>query len=135
MRFFLDTNVLIYADDADQKKKQRLAQRLLEQAFTKRQGVISTQVLQEFFAVITKKLGVDKAIARRKVELLSTLEVVTIDVPLIVGAIDLHRLHALSFWDALIIKSAAAASCDTLYTEDLQAGAVLDGVRIVDPFG
>lgn len=72
--------------------------------------------------------------ARRKIELVATLDVVQIDVDMILAAVDLHRLHVLSLWDALNVRAAARAGCDTLVTEDLQAGRSLEGLRIVDPF-
>jgi predicted nucleic acid-binding protein len=66
--------------------------------------------------------------------LLATLEVVQIRVDLILGAIDIHRLHQLSFWDALVVKCAAAAGCSRLLTEDMLHGRILEGVRIENPF-
>ena len=133
-RVFLDTNVLVYADDLDAGDRRDRARELLRTALTGGTGVISTQVLQEFFSVTTRKLGVDPAVARRKVELLAAMDVVRVDVDLILGAIDLHRLHALSFWDALIVRSAVAAGCGRLLSEDMQDGQVFDGVRIENPF-
>jgi predicted nucleic acid-binding protein len=94
----------------------------------------STQVLQEFYVVATKKLGVDAADARRKVELLARLDVVRIDETLILEAIDLHRLHAPSFRDALVVKAASRSGCARILTEDLQHGRTIDGVRIENPF-
>jgi predicted nucleic acid-binding protein len=79
-------------------------------------------------------LGVAPEIARRKVELLARLDVVTIEPSLIVDAIDLHRLHSLSFWDALIVQAAAASGCRRLLTEDLQSGRSIAGVQIENPF-
>jgi predicted nucleic acid-binding protein len=133
-RFFLDTNVLVYADDLDAGDRRESALALVERAFASGDGVVSTQVLQEFYSVSTRRLGVDPAVARRKVELLGCLDVVMIDLELILGAIDLQRLHALSFWDALVLKAAAVSGCRTLYTEDLQAEQVIDGVRVTRPF-
>ena len=133
-RAFLDTNVLLYADDLDAGEKRVRAQALLRDAFAAPGCVLSTQVLQEFFVVSTRKLGIDAAIARQKIELLSRLEVVAVRLDLILGAVDLHRLHGISFWDALIVKSAAAAGCKILLTEDLQHGRLIDGVRIENPF-
>lgn len=133
-RVFIDTNVLVYADDRDAGARRDVARALVDDALRSGHGVLSTQVLQEFFVISTRKLGVDAAIARRKVELLATLEVVQVRVELIVGAIDLHRLHRLSFWDALVVKCAAAAGCSRLLTEDLQHGQVIEGVRIDNPF-
>jgi predicted nucleic acid-binding protein len=133
-RVFVDTNVVAYADDADAGGKQRLAQKLLRRLILSSSAVISTQVLQEFFVIATRKLGVPADVARRKVELLAQLEVVVVRPELVLGAIDLHRLHAISFWDALIIRCASTAGCTRLLTEDLNHGQVIDGVRVENPF-
>lgn len=133
-RFFLDTNVLVYADDLDAGKKREVAREILREALSSHTGVVSTQVLQEFFVIATRKLGGDAATARRKVELLSNLDLVLVRLDLILGAIDLHRLHQISFWDALIIRCASAAGCTRLISEDMHHGQVLDGVRIENPF-
>lgn len=131
---FLDTNVLVYADDLDAGEKRERARAILEDAMASGEGVISTQVLQEFFVIATRKLGVDPALARRKVELLAEMALVRIDLELLLAAIDLSRLHSFSFWDALIVRTASAAGCSVLLTEDLQHGQVVDGVRIENPF-
>jgi predicted nucleic acid-binding protein len=133
-RVFIDTNVLLYADDLDAGEKREKAQKILYQVYVDGNGVVSTQVLQEFFVASTRKLGVPADIARRKVELLARLDVVTIQPSLILDAIDLHRLHSLSFWDALILRAAAASGCRRLFTEDLQGGRTIAGVQIENPF-
>jgi predicted nucleic acid-binding protein len=134
MRRFLDTNVLLYADDLDAGDKQSRALTILRDTLSSGEGVVSTQVLQEFFVISTRKLGVEAATARRKIELLGKLDVVRIDLGLILSAIDLHRLHSFSFWDALIVRSALLAGCSILLSEDLQHGQMIDGVRIENPF-
>jgi predicted nucleic acid-binding protein len=133
-RVFLDTNVLVYADDLDAGEKRSVAQSILKQALVERSGVLSTQVLQEFFVVATRKLGVDAETTKRKVELLSSLDVVQVDVAEILAAIDLHRLHSISLWDALIVRCAATGGCTRLLSEDLQHGRTLAGVKIQNPF-
>jgi predicted nucleic acid-binding protein len=133
-RAFLDTNVLAYADDADAGPKRAKAQALVLGALTNGDAVISTQVLQEYFAVITRKLSVTAEAAQKKVEVLAALVAVTIDVDHIVESIKLHRLYSLSFWDALIVHAARRAGCDRLMTEDLQSGQRIEGVEIVNPF-
>jgi predicted nucleic acid-binding protein len=133
-RVFIDTNVIVYADDLDAGAKRERAQEILHRVFIDGNGVVSTQVLQEFFVAATRKLGVAPEVARRKVELLSRLDVVTIEPSFIVEAIDLHRLHSLSFWDALIVQAAAASGCRRLLTEDLQSGRTIAGVQIENPF-
>ena len=132
-RVFIDTNVLVYADDLDAGPKNTLARTLISEALLQGTGVLSTQVLQEFFAVATRKLRVPAEIARRKVELLAHMEVVRIAVEDILAAIDLHRLHPVSFWDALIVQTAASAGCSRLLSEDLQHGRIIAGVKIENP--
>jgi predicted nucleic acid-binding protein len=131
---FFNTNVLLYADDADAGSKTELARGLLRRCMVERSGVLSTHVLQEFYVNARKKLGLDGAAARARVEVYLGFELVTVSPALILAAVDLHRLDALSFWDALVIRSAEHAGCDTLYSEDLQAGRIFGRTRIVNPF-
>lgn len=133
-RTFIDTNVLIYADDRSSGAKGEVARALIHSLMTARRGVLSIQVLQEYFAVATRKLGVDAPTARRKVELLATLEVVKPEVADVLAAIDLTRLHSISFWDALIVRAGENAGCAVLLSEDLQAGSVISGLRVKNPF-
>src|SRR5277367_916970 len=119
-RSFFDTNVLIYADDQADPAKQRKALDLVAEHRRSRTGVVSMQVLQEYFVTVTRKLRVDPGIARRKVELLAEFDVAAPEVGDILAAIDLHRLHGLSFWDALILRSAKQAGCRVLLSEDMQ---------------
>ena len=134
VRSFLDTNVLVYTDDGAAIRKQETALDLVEAASIGGWGVVSTRVLQEYFVVATGKLGVSADIARAKVEIFGRLNVATIDMSTILGAIDIHRLHEVSFWDGLIIQSARSAGCRILYTEDLQHGRRFDGLEVVNPF-
>jgi predicted nucleic acid-binding protein len=133
VRSFLDTNVLVYADDKAAPAKQRRALEVIAEHRRAGTGVVSLQVLQEYFVVVTRKLQVDARIARRKIELLAEFDVATPDVADILAAVDLHRLHSLSFWDALIVRSAKQAGCRVLLSEDMQAREV-DGVRVINPF-
>ncbi len=133
-RSFLDSNVFIYADDHRYPDKQMVASSLFEEGLASGLGVISTQVMTEYFNVVTSKLGVPATLAKRRIELMERLHVVQIDPMLILDAIDLHRLDRISIWDALIVRAAAAANCAELLTEDMQAGRRIAGVRIVNPF-
>ena len=133
-RSFFDTNVLVYTDDTSDPRKQRQALELYRQCHTRGHGVVSTQVLQEYFVTATRKLGVEPAIARRKVELFATMDVVVTQVDDILAATDLARLHQLSFWDALIMRAALAAHCSVLYSEDLQHGSKINGLEVSNPF-
>jgi predicted nucleic acid-binding protein len=133
-RRFFDTNVLVYADDKAAPAKQRRALELVADHRRSRTGVVSLQVLQEYFVTVTRKLGVDARVVRRKVELLAEFDVAAPDVTDILAAIDLHRLHGFSFWDALILRAAKQAGCSVLLSEDFQDAREIDGVRVLNPF-
>jgi predicted nucleic acid-binding protein len=131
---FFDTNILVYTDDDRSPEKQQRATVLLEDYRRRRAAVISLQVLQEYYATITRKFGVDAEHAQRKVELLAHGNVVRFEARDVIAAIELHRLTRISFWDAMIVHAARLAGASVLYTEDLQHGAVLGGVPVANPF-
>jgi predicted nucleic acid-binding protein len=133
-RTFLDTNILIYADDADSPEKRQVAQEIIRRGFLSGEAVLSTQVLQEYFVVATRKLKVPAETAQKKVELLGRLPLVSVGLESIVEAIKVHRLYAISFWDALVVQSARVAGCPSLLSEDMQDGQTIEGVRITNPF-
>lgn len=134
VRSFFDTNVLVYADDKTAPAKQQRAVELVAEHRRGGTGVVSLQVLQEYFVTVTRKLKVDARVARRKVELLAEFDVAAPGVADILAAIDLHRLHSFSFWDALVLRAAGQAGCRILLSEDMQEGQEIDGVRVVNPF-
>ena len=133
-RSFFDTNVLLYSDDEFAPAKQRRSRDLVAEHRRSGSGVLSLQVLQEYFVNVTRKLKVDPQLARRKVEILSEFDVVVPDVADILAAIDLHRVHGFSFWDALVVRSAKESGCSVLLSEDFQHGREIDGLKVVDPF-
>ncbi len=133
-RTFLDTNVLIYCDDASEPAKQQKALEVLDEHTRARTGVVSLQVLQEYFVAACRMLGLDSGTARRKVEIFAMLDVAEPTVSDILAAIDLHRFHGFSYWDALVLRMAKQAGCRVVLTEDMQHGQVIDGMRIVNPF-
>ncbi|PWB76563.1 MAG: twitching motility protein PilT [Holophagae bacterium] len=132
--YFVDTNVLVYADDRGAGVKRDRARELIRSAFRDGRARLSTQVLAEYFAAAIRKLGLTSANARRRVEIYAALNVFRPSADDLLAAIDLHRLHELSIWDALIVRSARASGCRVLYTEDLQHGRSYDGLLVVDPF-
>lgn len=134
MRSFIDTNVLVYADSADAADKQARATTLIAQHLRVGSGVISTQVLHEFVNAAIRKLAMPLEIVRARVRLYGRFETVNASPGAVLDALDLHALHQVSFWDALILQAARQSGCVQLLTEDLQAGAVIGGVRIVNPF-
>ena len=133
-RAFVDTNLLVYADDSDAGDKQTRARTIVGDLIAQGRAVISTQVLQEYFVSVTQKLSLPPDQARRRVEVLSKLDVVVVRSDLILGAIDLHRLHGISFWDALIVRCASSAGCSRVLSEDLNEGQRIDGVVVENPF-
>ena len=136
VRSFLDTNVLVYAFDADEPEKRQRSLDLLEDPPDGTTFVLSTQVLQEFYAVVTRKLArpLPEERAETAVLRLSELPVVDSDVGLVLAAIRLSRTEQLSLWDALIVGAAVAGGCQQLLTEDLQHGRVLRGVEVINPY-
>jgi predicted nucleic acid-binding protein len=134
---FVDTNVLAYAHDRSETRKQPVAQARLEELWRERTGVLSTQVLQELYVVATRKLAtpMPRTTARRIVALYAEWPVVQVDVPLILAASDLEERHALSFWDVLVVEAARRAGATRLLTGDLQPGRRIAGVRVENPFG
>lgn len=133
-RVFVDTNVFVYADDVDAGEKRDQARNLLGGVIPSGRAVVSTQVLQELFVVATRKLGLSPERARSRIEVLSRLPVVLVRPELVLGAIDLHRLHCISFWDALILRCASVSGCGRVWSEDLNHGQLIDGVRVENPF-
>ena len=135
-RVFLDTNVLVYLFDADAPAKQRLVQNLLSNRELRMQLILSTQVLQEFYVSVTRKLAapLDPDAAFQAVQDLAAFPIVQIDPPLILLAIQRGRKAKVSFWDALILEAALAAGATLLYSEDFQDGAVFGRLRIANPF-
>ena len=135
-RTFVDTNVLVYAHDADETEKQPIARAVLEELWADRSGVVSTQVLQEFYVVATRKLEppMRRSEAREIVTLYATWSVIQIDVGLILDAATLEERAQLSFWDALIVEAARRAGAVRLISEDFQAGRRIAGIEIENPF-
>lgn len=135
-REFVDANVLVYAFDSSAARKQQAAQQLLERLWESGTGCVSVQVLQEFFVTITKKvpkpLPVDDAKARIRELAAWTVFAPTAEDILI--AIDLHAQAKIGFWDAMVVLAAAESECGVLWTEDLNDGQTLRGVRIQNPF-
>lgn len=133
-RVFLDANVLVYAQDAGSPKKQRISREVIARLSAAADGVISTQVLQEFYVAATRKLGVPPLAAKGILKTLAVFETVQVSPALIQEAVDCSILNQLSFWDALILAAAAAAGCGVVLSEDLNPGQVILGVKVQNPF-
>jgi len=136
VRTFLDTNVLVYLFDTSAPAKQATAQAILGAEDAEATLVISTQVLQEFYVTVTRKLAkpLSPEEAEEAVRNLAGLSVVEIDVALVLEAIGRSRKSKISLWDALIVESALADGCERLLSEDLQHGQEFRPLRIENPF-
>jgi predicted nucleic acid-binding protein len=134
-KVFFDTNVLVYAQDLDAPHKRERSRQLMAEVAAVGCGVISTQVLQEYYVTATRKLGVAPLAAKSVVQSFRMFEIVQLSPDLIEQAIDRSVLSQLSFWDALIVAASAASGCTTIYSEDLNVGQVIGGVKVVNPFG
>ena len=134
---FVDTNVFVYRHDLSDPVKQKLAEQWVELLASTRAGRLSYQVLQELFATLTRARGPSFAHseARQIVEKLAVWKPIQADLPLLQRAWAIQERYRLSWWDSLIVAAAGASACQILLTEDLQDGQLVDGVRVVDPFG
>ncbi len=132
---FVDTNILLYAYVATGERHE-VASALVDRLWRERRGALSVQVLQEFYVNATRK--VEEAIdPQAAVDRLKSLVRWRVHSPLpddVIVAATLSSRHQLSFWDAMIVRSAAELRCDTLWTENLNDGQVIGGVRIANPF-
>lgn len=135
-RVFLDTNVLVYAHDSSAGRKNEIARDTLLGFWESGMGILSTQVLQEFFTTLTRKIAkpVDSSIARQIIEDLLKWTVVINDGDSILAAIDIFNRYKLSFWDSMIVQAAVRGGAEVLLSEDMSDGQIIHGVRISNPF-
>ena len=133
-RSFLDTNVLIYSVDSSDSAKQAAALGVIERHARGKTGVISTQVLQEFYSAATRKLAIEPLQARRIVRDFRIFDIVQITPEIIEDGIDCSILNTISFWDGLIVASATTARCSEILSEDLADGQTIQGVSVRNPF-
>jgi predicted nucleic acid-binding protein len=135
-KVFVDTNVIVYAYDKDAGDKHRVAVNIMTDLWQAGLGTISTQILQEFFVTLTKKIPapLDISVVRETIRRLSRWDVVLIDVDTIISATELQERYKFSFWDSLIIASAIAGGARTILSEDLADGQIIQSVTIKNPF-
>ena len=132
-KVFIDTNILVYSLDRFDPIKQKKCRSLLKTLTDDFQGVISTQVMQEFYVTTVKKLGADPLLIKDILHAYERFETVIITPDSIRDAIDCSIINRLSFWDALIVVAAESARCEKLWSEDLNDGQVVRGVQIENP--
>ncbi|MGE0081807.1 MAG: PIN domain-containing protein [Thiohalomonadaceae bacterium] len=136
MKSFLDTNVLVYLFDTGEAGKQIRARELVADLVGRGDALLSTQVLQEFYVTVTRKLAVplDADDAEAAVREFAQLPLVQVDEAMVLAAIRRHRQTGYAFWDALIIEAAVRGGAERLLSEDLHAGHAIDGLIIENPF-
>lgn len=135
-RHFIDTNVLIYAFDSSEPTKQQIAVNRIDDAVRNGSGVISTQVLGEFFhtLVVRKQLLPADEAARAVNDFATGLEVVEITLPIVQAAIATHQRYQLRYWDSLIVAAANHRGCTEIITEDMNDGQDYGGSMVKNPF-
>lgn len=131
---FIDSNIIVYANDRRDKNKQLQAIACVSSLISSGDGVVSTQVLQEYAATALAKLHQKPEVVLRQISLLEKCEVVRQSPAMIRRAVEIHHTYKISFWDASIIANAESAACDSILSEDLNTGQFYAGIRIKNPF-
>jgi len=132
-KIFVDTNILIYSMDEFDPVRQEMCRAVLKSLSNNLHGVTSTQVMQEFYVTATKKLGADPLLMKDVLHSFEQFEIVVVNPEIIYSAIDCSVINRISFWDSLIVVAAESANCEKLWTEDLNDGQLIRGVRIENP--
>src|SRR5215469_12562353 len=135
-KVFVDSNILVYAHDADARHRQRIAAARLKALWEEQLGCISTQVLQEFYVTVTQKLGkpLSTSYARDIVRDYAQWVASPTTAQTVIRASEIGEVWKLSFWDSLILAAAEEQDCSTVLTEDLNPGQTVVGIQIVNPF-
>lgn len=133
---FVDTNILIYAHDMDAGLKHDMAVSIMRDLWEEETGVISTQVIQEFYINVTRKIPNPLTHARARGIIVNyfSWQVELIEPHTILSASEIEERHLLSFWDSLIIATACQAKAKKVLTEDLNPGQIIEGILIENPF-
>ena len=135
-RQFVDSNVLIYANDISAGIKREQARELVSRLWQQEAGCVSIQVLQELYVNLTRKVPhpLDGATASRIIADLAQWQVHSPEPPDLLAAIEIQQRNQISFWDAMIVRSAARLGCLRIWSEDLNSGQAYEGVRVENPF-
>jgi predicted nucleic acid-binding protein len=135
-KVFLDTNILVYAHDLDAGIKHQVAVKIVKDMWNHRTGVLSTQVLQEFYMTLTKKIGspIPPLEAREIIRSYISWEIMENTATSVIRASEIEEKHHISFWDALVVVAAYNSKVDKILTEDLNSGQVIEGILIENPF-
>jgi predicted nucleic acid-binding protein len=135
-KIFLDTNIIVYAFDFSAKKKHEIAKQILIDLWNSGRGLLSTQVLQEFYVTVTQKIPkpLDRKLAIQTIKDLLHWDVVINDGDAIIDAIEIQTKHKFTFWDAMIIQAAFKGGAELIFSENLGSSRKIQGVTLKNPF-
>jgi len=135
-KIFLDTNIIVYAYDSSAQSKHEIAKKIMRELWDSGQGMISTQVLQEFYVSVTKKIPkpLDMNLAKHIIKDLMYWDIVVNDGKTILEAIEIQIRHRFSFWDSLVIQAAIKGGAEVLLSENLESERVISSIEIKNPF-
>jgi predicted nucleic acid-binding protein len=134
MKAFLDTNIIVYANDSADPEKQGKALELIQSHMRSGSGVISTQVLQEYTANALQKLGQAVPVIMHQLHLLESFRVIHMTPELVRRSLEIKNLYGLNYWDSLIIAAAESVGCDHILSEDLNPSQSYCGMTCINPF-
>lgn len=135
-KIFIDTNILVYSHDVDAEVKHQIARNILLELWGNRNGVLSVQVLQEFYVTMTRKVlnPIPPSRVRNIIRDYFSWHIEINDFNSILIASRIGEDYKISFWDGLIVAAALKANADKILSEDLQAGQIIEGISIENPF-
>ncbi len=133
-RCFIDSNIVIYANDRNAGEKQARAIEVIQRCMRAKNGVLSTQVLQEYASIALTKLAQDAAVVLRQIKLLEVFKIIAPSPAMVRRGVEIRNSYRLSFWDAGIVAAAEIAECDYILSENLNTGQYYAGVRVSNPF-
>jgi len=132
-KIFIDTNIIVYANDGKNTEKQDKAIKVITDLMKSNKGTISTQVLQEYAFVALNKLNQNHDVVLRQLKLPEVFEVIRQSPEIIRRAVEIMYLYKISFWDSSIISNAEYGNCSIIYSEDLNTGQYYSGIKIENP--
>ena len=134
-RYFVDSNLVVYANDRRDPEKQARALEVVTQLMTAGNGVLSIQVLQEYANTALAKLEQEPQVVIRQIKLLDCLTTIAPSPASVRRTVEVRNTYRISFWDAAIVVAAEAGECDIILSEDLNAGQYYAGIQVANPFG
>jgi predicted nucleic acid-binding protein len=133
-QYFIDSNIVIYANDLNGQEKQARAIDVIQKCMRMKNGVLSLQVLQEYANIALTKLIQDSAVVLRQLRLLDVFKIIAPSPALVRRGVEIRNSYRISFWDASIVAAAEIAECDYILSEDLNTGQYYAGVKVINPF-